>query len=206
MLLAGATTLTAAALIAATAATLVVIIPMALSAGFGVLFTGAAALATVVTLPAASMGRLMCAIGTFVRSSRMLVRPCCVAPTLFVISLFVEVRRLPMMVGSSLVMGGRLIVRQTAETPDLRHMLAVTAYRLAASAACFACFLRVELMRGASLMSSAASHTRDLTLPFIVHRRKAALRSTLISGCHFGSLSYTFLVYAEDTVEGRPDR
>jgi hypothetical protein len=121
-----------------------------------------------------------------------------VPTTLFVVSLFVEVRRLPMMVCSRLMMGGRLIVRQTAETPDLRHMLAVTAYRLAASAASFACFLRVELMRGASLMSGAASHTRDLTLSVVVHRRKAARGSTLVAGCHFDFLSYTVLVCTEE--------
>jgi hypothetical protein len=52
-------------------------------------------------------------------------------------------------------------------------VVSVLAHRHAALAACGACFLTGELVRGTLLVRGAATTPGDLTLLFAVHRREA---------------------------------
>jgi len=204
MLFTGAAALAAASAAIAPApviATVVVIIVIfvTLTSGFGMLLSGASTLTVAAALIAAAVGCLVRTIGAFMGACRMLMCAGCMATALLIVTLLMEVRRLPMVMGGCLMMRSRFIMRQTAEPSDLRHVFAIPAHGLAASASRFTCFVRIELVGSSSFMRGSAAHAGDLALPVIVHRCKSAIGSALVAGCHCKFLSDTIVVSSADS-------
>jgi len=110
----GTAAFTSAAVASTAVVVIVIVVLVALASGFGMLFAGAATLTVAAALIAAAVRCLMSSIGTLMGASRMLMGAGGMATALLIVTLFMEVRRLPMMMRGCLMMRSRFIMRQTA--------------------------------------------------------------------------------------------